>query len=316
MVKRYLGAVLAAFVLGCVGPLTVGAAQAAEEPDDGTSLLGSVTGTLGALTSGGAESVPAIDESAPDQPSPDIDAPEPAPEPPEPRPEPAEPTPTPPESRPEPAEPDPAPAPDTESAGVLGAVTTTVGRLADAPRSLLTGVVGDDTPVPDVPAPDMPNPDAPITEPPADTPNQPEDPEPPEKPETPGSPPADAPADNAPVGPPAPAPDVPDISQISFTELEHTGPIPQRQSITQPDSAEPDRPQSTRPRQDVPAFVDPTNSDGETPTDQAKLAGEPPADVRADAISLKHVTRTPFMLAIALLTAVGVVTIRRVITAR
>lgn len=318
MVKRYLGAVLAAFVLGCVGPLPVGAAQAAEEPDGATSLLGSVTDTLGTLTSGGTESVPGIDGSAPDELPPDSDAPEPTPEPApsEPQPEPAEPAPAPPEPQPEPAEPEPAPAPDAETADVLGMVTTTVGRLADAPRNLLTGVVGDDTPVPDVPAPDMPEPDAPITQPPADTPNRPEDPGTPEKPEAPDSPPADAPADNAPVGPPAPAPDPPGVSQIGFTELEHTGPVPPRQSITQPDSAEPDRTESRRPKQDVPAFMDSTNSNGETPVEQGKPAGEPPADVRADAISLKHVTRTPFLLAIVLLTAVGVVTVRRVITAR
>ncbi len=286
MVKRYLGAVLVAFVLGGVGPLTVAAAQAAEEPDEAPSPLGSVTETLGGLTS--TDTGTASDDDRPG------------------------------------------------STGVLGAVTTTVNRLADAPRSLLTGVAGGEVPTPDVPKPDVSKPDVPkpdvpkpnAPEPPADTPTQPNKPETPiapnapEKPETPARPPADTPA-----GPPANAeslagpptnvaPALPDVDQSGVTEPEQTGPAPAQQSITRPDTAEPDRVTSQRPRQDVPAFPDPTNASGDNPADQDKSAARPPQDVRAETISLRHVTQTPFVLAIALLTAVGVVTVRRVITVK
>lgn len=298
MVKRYLGAALVAFVLGCVGPLAVGAAQAAEEPDDTPSLLGSVTGTLGSLTSGDADAEP------------DVDGPEPEPGGQKPAPEPGEPAP----SGPGPAEPE---APGTGGAGgsgVLGAVTTTVNRLADAPRNLLTDVA-DDAPTPEVPTPDIPvQPEAP--EPPADTPpDKPDKPESPGKPETPDNPESPGSTDT-PAGPPVNAtPALLDVNQ-SITELEQTAPAPAPQSITQPDTAEPERTQSQRPQQDVPAFLDPTEATGDNPAEQDKPAARPPQDVRAEAISLRHVTQTPFVLAIALLTAVGVVTIRRVVTAK
>lgn len=293
MVKRYLGAVLVAIVLGGVGPLTVAAAQAAEEPDDAPSVLGSVTETLGGVASGDVE-----------------------------------------------AEPDDADGPG--GTGVLGAVTTTVNRLAGAPRSLLTDVAGGEVPTPDVPArpdipakpdvpkpdvpkpdvpkPDVPKPDAP--EPPADAPAWPNEPATPGKPGTPAQPPAATPAGppanvESPAGPPTnAAPALPDVDQSGVTEPEQTGPAPARQSITRPDTAEPDRVTSQRPRQDVPAFPDPTSSSGDNPSDQEKSAARPPQDVRAETISLRHVTQTPFVLAIALLTAVGVVTVRRVITVK
>ncbi len=297
MVKRYLGAVLVAFVLGGVGPLTVAAAQAAEEPDEAPSPLGSVTETLGGLTSTDTGTAPDDDSSG--------------------------------------------------SAGVLGAVTTAVNRLADAPRSLLADVAGGEVSTPDVPArpdvskpdvstpdvperpdvpkPDVPKPDAP--EPPADTPTRPNEPEAPnangpKKPETPARPPADTPA-GPPANPDSPAglptnvaPVLPDVDQSGVTESEQTGPARAQQSITRPDTAEPDRVTSQRPRQDVPTFPDPTNASGDNPAGQDKSAARPPQDVRAELISLRHVTQTPFVLAIALLTAVGVVTVRRVITVK
>lgn len=285
MVKRYLGAALVAFVLGCVGPLTVGAAHAASEPDDGTSLLGPVTTTLGGLASDDTEPEPV-------RPAPDT------------------------------GEPDDEPAPGADSSGALGAVTTTVGTLADAPRNLLSGVAdGEQIPRPELPEePDTPVP--PDDTPPPESPDEPDKPKEPNKPEV--APPADTPADSAPSGSPANpvAADPPgvdeanDVTQVSFTEPEHSEQAPPRKSITQPTPAEPDRTKSSRPKQDIPAYIEDTRSGGDTPAEQGKSATRQPENVRAEAISLNHVTRTPFVVAIALLTAVGVVTVRRVIAVR
>ncbi|GAA5122983.1 hypothetical protein [Haloechinothrix salitolerans] len=320
MVKRYLGAVLAAFVVGCIGPLTVGSAQADEEPEDGSSLLGSVTATLGALTGGDADAAPDADAV------PDVDVPSPAPGEPTPGDQPPGPAPAPPgpESA-EPEGPSTDPAPDADGSGVIGAVTTTVSRLADAPRSLLTGSAGDDAPTPGMPTPDVPaQPDVPspdVPQPPTHTPPPQPEPERPDgpsadlpgDPDTPAGPPADTPA-----GPPVNAAStLPDFGQSGVTEVEHSAPGADQQSITQPDIAAPDRSEPGRQQRDVPGFPVPADSAGGNTAEQGEAAAEPPEeDVRAETISLKHVTRTPFVVAIALLTAVGAVTVRRVITAR
>lgn len=247
--KRYLGAALAAFVLGCVGPLTTGAAQAAEQSDEGSSLLTPVTGTLGALT--GQQPAPAT--------------------------------------------------------GTL--VTDAVGRVADTPRRLLTGVVRGDA----------------LAEPPQQQPAPPETPEAPAPPELPApsapeppetTPPVDAPAE-VPAAPVAPAADdVPAPVEVDVTEPEH-----RRSAQVQPAAAErpyavtPDRTKPRGPMLGAAADHGGTTDPDPAAAEQPKPVSQTPTDVRADAVSLAQITRTPFVLAIALLTAVGLVTVRRVITA-
>jgi len=240
-VKRYLGAALAAFVLGCVGPVTTGAAQAAEQPDDGSSLLTPVTGTLGALT--GSQSEP--------------------------------------------------------TTGTL--VTDAVQRVADAPRRLLTGVVRSNA----------------LAEPPElpETPEVPEAPAPPEQPEA--TPPDDAPAD-VPAVPVAPAADDdPAPVEVDVTEPEHRRPAQvQPAAAERPSAVTPDRTNPRGPMLGAAADHGSTTDPGPAAAEQPKPVSKTPTDVRADAVSLAQITRTPFVLAIALLTAVGLVTVRRVITAR
>lgn len=255
--KRYLGAALAAFVLGCVGPVTTGAAQAAEQPDDGSSLLTPVTGTLGALT--GQQSAPAT--------------------------------------------------------GTL--VTDAVSRVADAPRRLLTGVVhsnalAEQPQLPETPeapeAPEAPAPPAP--EPPEATPPE----TPPSPPETP---PDDAPAD-VPAVPVAPAAnDVPAPVEVDVTEPEHRRPAQvQPAAAERPSAVTPDRTNPRGPMLGAAADHGSATEPDDAADEQPKPVSKTPTDVRADAVSLAQITRTPFVLAIALLTAVGLVTVRRVITAR
>ncbi|MPY81800.1 MAG: hypothetical protein GEV00_00505 [Actinophytocola sp.] len=248
--KRYLGAALAAFVLGCVGPVTTGAAQAAEQPDDGSSLLTPVTGTLGALT--GQQ---------------------------------------------------PAPA-----SGTL--VTDAVQRVADTPRRLLTGVVRSNALAEPPELPETPEvPEAPAP------PEQPAPPPAPEPPET--TPPADAPAD-LPAVPVAPAADeVPAPVEDDVTEPEHRQPAQvQPAAAERPSAVTPDRTNPRGPMLGAAADHGSTTDPDPAAAEQPKPVSKTPTDVRADAVSLAQITRTPFVLAMALLTAVGLVTVRRVITAR